>query len=579
MTTRPSVSNRASQPAVSSTRPSILNRTRTSTSSRIKTNNGQPSVRTDRSRGIGSIIGKKEPSVPAKKKQSAANQRSLTEKSGSRIGRTIGERSVTDRSAEKVAGIRNPKAATRGTIGSAADRTIGRPAGLDTRTGRKDLSLRDTSISPLRDSSTKTGIRLPQDRLRTTVAGGHTAVSLRTTTTSLHHYDTLRPSRVLYYDRPHLIRDSYHHDYVYRDYYDRIRSRTIWPRFRFAVHYDCGPRFTFRYVYPYYHRKYMFISLGGYWPLGYRYTRYYWYGCHPYNWYGYYPIAREVRSPSYNYYTYNYYTEGDGGYQPAQTIVNSEIFENLAEQTAEPQEATLADVYFEEAVKAFEVAQYNTAAMKFAKAMELAPEDMILPFAYAQALIGSQQYSKAAEVLRGALVKVSPEKEGVFFPRGLYPNEESLLKHIDRLAERAAQFSFDADLQLLLGYQLLGIGQYDRAVEPLMNAGRDLENAKAAAVLMHLLEKIKTNNKPETSAPAESPAPAPLKAPAPIQTPAPLQTPVPAPGKAIVPSPAPAPAASKASIQDRSRTLGGAMLVTSLCALGTSFGIGHFARG
>jgi len=111
----------------------------------------------------------------------------------------------------------------------------------------------------------------------------------------------------------------------------------------------------------------------------------------------------------------------DGDYQPAQTV-NSEIFENIAEQTPEPQEATLADVYFEEAVKAFEVAQYNTAALKFAKAVELAPEDMILPFAYGQALLASEQYSKAAEVLRGALAKVSPEKEGVFFPRGLYPD-------------------------------------------------------------------------------------------------------------------------------------------------------------
>jgi len=335
----------------------------------------------------------------------------------------------------------------------------------------------------------------------------------------------------------------------------------------------------------------MFISLGGYWPHSYRYTRYYWYGYHPYNWYGYYPIAREVRSPSYNYYTYNYYTDGDGGYQPAQTV-NSQIFENMAEQTAGPQEATLADVYFEEAVKAFEVAQYNTAVLKFAKAVELAPNDMILPFAYAQALLASEQYSNAARVLRGALEKVSPEKEGVFFPRGLYPDEESLLKQIDRLAERAAQFSFDADLQLLLGYQLLGIGQYDRAVEPLMYAGRDLENAKAAGVLLELLEKIKTNQpKPEIPAPAKTPAPAPIKSPVPAPAPAPLQTPVPAPSEAIVPSMEPrvegVPPSNrgqdardtKASIQNRSRSLGGAMIVTSLCALGTSIGIGHLVRG
>jgi tetratricopeptide (TPR) repeat protein len=419
---------------------------------------------------------------------------------------------------------------------------------------------------------------------QTAITSDATTTGFRTDGTRLHSYDALRPSRVVYYDRPHLIRHSYHHDYSYRDYHDRICTWSVWPRFRFALYYNYGPWFTFRYVYPYYHRKYMFVSLGGYWPLGYSYTRYYWYGCHPYYWYGYYPVAREVYGTNYNYYTYNYYTDADGNYQPAQTV-NSEIFENISEQTAEPQEATLADVYFEEAVKAFEVAQYNTAALKFARAMELAPEDMVLPFAYAQALLASEQYSKAAEVLRGALEKASPEKEGVFFPRGLYPDEESLLKHIDRLAERAAQFSFDADLQLLLGYQLLGIGQHDRAVEPLMNAGRDLNNAKAAGVLMELLEKIKTTDtKPEISAPAETPAPAPNIIPAP--TPAPLQSPAPATGETVVPpqdallrSTEPAPKLGEASITSHSRALGGAMLVTSLCALGTGFSIRHFVRG
>jgi len=379
---------------------------------------------------------------------------------------------------------------------------------------------------------------------------------------------------LVYHDRPLLISHTYHRDYAYRDYHDRIRTWSVWPRFRFAVYYGCGPWYTFRYVYPYYHRKYLFVSLGGYWPLGYTYTRYYWYNCHPYNWCGYYPIAREVYGSTYNYYTYNYYTDENGVYQPAQ--VNSGIFENIAEQTAAPQQATLADIYFEEAVKAFEVAQYNTAALKFYQALELAPEDMVLPFAYAQALLASEQYSKAAEVLRGALAKVSPEKEGVFFPRGLYPDEETLLAHIDRLAKQAALFSFDADLQLLLGYQLLGIGQHDKAVEPLMNAGKDLKNAKAAGVLMELLEKIKTNQpKPETSAPAETPAPAPVKPTAP----APTQTPAPAPSEAIVPGSEPVLKVGKASIENHSKALGGAMVITSLCALGTSFGIGHFIRG
>ncbi|MFC1794109.1 hypothetical protein ACFL3Q_11045, partial [Planctomycetota bacterium] len=94
------------------------------------------------------------------------------------------------------------------------------------------MSVRDTSISPLRDSSRTTGVILPQDRL---AAGGGRTTSLRTTSTRLHSNELLRPSRLVYHDRPHLVRHSYHNDYVYRDYHDRIRSRTIWPRFRFAV--------------------------------------------------------------------------------------------------------------------------------------------------------------------------------------------------------------------------------------------------------------------------------------------------------------------------------------------------------
>jgi tetratricopeptide (TPR) repeat protein len=409
---------------------------------------------------------------------------------------------------------------------------------------------------------------------QTAVTSDAAIAGVRTDGTRSYHYDALRPSRVVYHDQPRLISDTYHHDYVYRDYHNRFRTWTVWPRFRFALYYDCGPWFTFRYAYPYYLRRYMFVSLGGYWPIDYGYTRYYWYGCHPYYWYGYYPVAREVYGSNYNYYTYNYYTDADGSYEQTRTV-NPDIFENMADQTATPQEPTLADTYFEEAVDAFSAGQYNTATLKFAKAMELAPEDMVLPFAYAQALLASEQYSKAAEVLRGVLEKVSPEKEGVFFPRGLYTDEKTLLAQIDRLADTAAQFSFDPDLQLLLGYQLLGIGQHDKAVEPLMNASKDLNDAKAAGVLMALLEKLKSaESKPETSAPAQTPAPA---VPAP-ETPAPLQSPAPTPDKAVVPNQESAPKLGDASIINQSRALGGAMLVTSLFALGASYGIKHFVR-
>jgi tetratricopeptide (TPR) repeat protein len=130
----------------------------------------------------------------------------------------------------------------------------------------------------------------------------------------------------------------------------------------------------------------------------------------------------------------------------------------------------------------------------FANASKLAPDDMVLPFAYSQALFAKEQYSQAVEVLRAALTKVPSEEEEVFYPRGLYPDETTLFEQIDRLAEKAELYSFDADLQLLLGYQLLGIGEIDEALEPLLRASKDMENENAAATLLKLLEKIKAEN-------------------------------------------------------------------------------------
>jgi tetratricopeptide (TPR) repeat protein len=206
---------------------------------------------------------------------------------------------------------------------------------------------------------------------------------------------------------------------------------------------------------------------------------------------------------SYNYYTYNYYNDDSAtvseSYQPAYDTrpvdhtTFADIREKLAQRDAEvPDSETLADTYFEGAVKAFETGDYGSAADMFARAIDLAPDDMILPFAYCQALFANENYSEAAKLLRAALAKVLPKEEGVFYPRGLYPNDDILFEHIERLAEKANIYSFDADLQLLLGYHLLGIGRIEEAVKPLQQAGQDLENSASAAVLLDLLEKIRT---------------------------------------------------------------------------------------
>ncbi len=104
----------------------------------------------------------------------------------------------------------------------------------------------------------------------------------------------------------------------------------------------------------------------------------------------------------------------------------------------------------------------------------------------------THQNTEAAEVLRTVLAKIMPDKEDVFYPRGLYPKDEILLEQLDTLTEKAELYKFDADLQLLLGYQLLGLGRLDEAVTPLKNAGMDLVNTDAATILLSVLEKIKT---------------------------------------------------------------------------------------
>ena len=160
----------------------------------------------------------------------------------------------------------------------------------------------------------------------------------------------------------------------------------------------------------------------------------------------------------------------------------------------EPDQATLADTFFEAAINAFEAGEYAIAIEKFAEASRLAPDDMVLPFAYTQALFASEQYAAAAEILRTALANVSPDKEGVFYPRGLYPDDDTLFAQIDRLSKQVELYGLDADLQLLLGYQLLGVGELDAAVDPLQQARLDPKNTQATTVLLNLRNRIRAEN-------------------------------------------------------------------------------------
>ncbi|MDI6447545.1 tetratricopeptide repeat protein [Anaerobaca lacustris] len=402
----------------------------------------------------------------------------------------LGSRAITTRPSSGNEGLDRIRDATRNRI---SERRI------DSVRVRTDSSI---------DRSEQVRTAGPELRTRTTLEsrlersiGHRPATVVQRDLGRIHREYTVRP-RVVYRDRPDLVRHTPRHVYVYRDPYDRLCHRIIWPRYYYPVYYTWGPYRTFHWVYPYYHRKYVFVSLGGWWPWDYDYVRYYWYGAHPYAWMGYYPVPREVQSASYNYYTYNYYTgDADVSAAPAQTSsgglpygIDAETYARVQQrlreqQVGEPGDATLVDTRFETGVTSFEAGNYAEAAQAFASAMEMAPNDVILPFAYAQALFADGRYSEAADVLRAALSNASPEKEGVFYPRGLYAEDDVLFAQIEKLLDKVDAYGFDADLQLLLGYHLLGVGETEYARGPLEQAGKDIRNAEAARMLLNVLSK------------------------------------------------------------------------------------------
>ena len=123
-------------------------------------------------------------------------------------------------------------------------------------------------------------------------------------------------------------------------------------------------------------------------------------------------------------------------------------------------------------------------------ARQLAPDDKVLLFAYSQAYFATGDYKSAAQVLRAAVAKVNPVDEGIFYPRGLYSSDDILLKQVEDLSVKANQNKQDTDLQFLLGYQYLGLGELDKAGEPLNNAAADSLNGPPANALLQLLDKL-----------------------------------------------------------------------------------------
>jgi tetratricopeptide (TPR) repeat protein len=249
------------------------------------------------------------------------------------------------------------------------------------------------------------------------------------------------------------------------------------------------PYYGLSYYYPSYHRKYIYVSIGGYWPSYYRYRRYYWYGCHPYYWYGSNVITEPYQNVTYN--TYNDYNDEPqaSGYGLSGA---SQSDDTTGQPLDEPEFESAADLCFARAVELFEAENYADAVLQLREAVSLSPDDIILPFTYSQALFANGDYSHAAGVLREAVAKIPEDELTVYYPRGLYEDEAILTEQIKQLEAAAEKEPFDSDYQLLLGYQYLGSGQLDKAQQPLTKAAASTANTITAGKLLELATKLET---------------------------------------------------------------------------------------
>jgi hypothetical protein len=251
------------------------------------------------------------------------------------------------------------------------------------------------------------------------------------------------------------------------------------------------------YPYGHHHRSSIFINIGGYWPWWYvDLWPWYWYGYYPYYWYEPYPYGYWIGPGVSNYYYYNYQTpaappESEYGIQEP----NYEAFRQARQRQEQQQQTTeqpetKTDANFDEGVKAFGQGEYNVAVERFAQAVQSAPEDTVMPFAYSQALFAAKDYHKAAQVLRSAIAGTSPETEGVFYPRGLYSSDTVLEKQISELDAAAKANPADYDLQFLLGYEQLGMNRLDEARAHLQEAQNGPVNGPAAKSLLVLIDRL-----------------------------------------------------------------------------------------
>jgi hypothetical protein len=254
-----------------------------------------------------------------------------------------------------------------------------------------------------------------------------------------------------------------------------------------------------------------------------RYSSSYYYSLPHYRYYsygypGYYGYPYYISLPHFKYYYFGnpgYYTQPSSGYryeyqydnrpeaapgsqyEPEGTRQAAEEARDAAErakrsadEAARAVEYVKASRYLENVARAFAQGDYAKAAEHAREALRSEPENAVLPFVYGQSLFANGQYRESADVLREALRMVHIiDEQGVYYSVGFYPSEDLLTEQIDKLSDAAQAEPDRADLQLVLGYQLLGIGSFDEALDALQKAEYDYVNGQAAKMLIEVLVK------------------------------------------------------------------------------------------
>lgn len=186
----------------------------------------------------------------------------------------------------------------------------------------------------------------------------------------------------------------------------------------------------------------------------------------------------------YPYYDYNYFYGRPDEFK-------REEAEKPSYETAKPTEVEKVNRYLENVAKAFAAGNYAKAVRQAKHAVDAVRDNAVLLFVYSQSLFAINRYDKAAAVLSEALTNPDVQQQGVFYPLSFYPDEDAWQEQIERLAKAVEARPYKAGLQLLLGYQLLGVGSYDEALETLQKAERNYVNKKAAVLLIQILEEAR----------------------------------------------------------------------------------------